>query len=313
MPDTPQPDKQPPKGETEWTFSFESLGESIAQVLNQFGIGADADLQQTTLAEPLNGAQRATVRLDLTVGYATITALPADSDNLIEVEVTSIGAVEMTAATEGDTKSVRLRQKRTSDTDPFKPVKDAVDTVARGPELYWKVRLSPRLPINLIVNAGLTLDTFDLSGLNLPRLSLDSGTGTTNVTFPAGVCVAEVEGGVGILEMIVPDEANTTLNLDIGAGTTSLHVGVAGLRAEVDGGVGNCEVSIPVTAALRVRGESGLGNIDVPERAEAVQFETEFISESGTWQTSDFAFAPNKIDIRYEGGVGSLIIRERQP
>jgi hypothetical protein len=311
MTDNPQPGKQPPKQETEWTFSFENFGESIAQVLNQFGIGADADLRETTFVEPLADASRATVRLDLTIGHVKIEALPADSDKLIEAEVTSIGAVEMVTATEGDAKSVRLRQKRTTDADLFKPVKDAVDAVAHNPELQWTVRLSPRLPIRLIVNAGLTLDTFDLSGLNLQRLSVDSGTGTTKVTFPAGVTVAEVEGGVGVLEMTVPDGANTTLNLDIGAGSTVLHVGDANLRAEIEGGVGNCEVSIPAGAALRVRGESGLGNIDVPHRAEAVQFESEFISESGTWQTADFAFAQQKIDIRYDGGVGSLIIRER--
>jgi hypothetical protein len=301
----------PPKSQTDWTFSFESLGESIAQVLNQFGIGADADLQQTTLTESLGEATRATVRLDLTVGHVTIEALPADNENLIEAEVTSIGAVEMVAATEGDSKSVRLRQKRTTETDIFKPVRDAVDAVAHNPELQWTIRLSPRVPLTLIFNAGFTLDQIDLSALDIPRLSLDSGTGTTTLTFPAGGCVAQVEGGVGVLEMRVPDGANTTLDLDIGAGTTALTVGVAGLRLEVDGGVGNCEVSIPAESALRVRGESGLGNIDVPERAEAVQFESEFISESGTWQTADFAFAPQKIDIRYEGGVGSLIVRER--
>ena len=108
MTDDQQP-TQPPKNdgrrtETEWTFSFEQLeqfGESVAGWLHQLGIGADADLQHNTLSEPLNGCEQARVRLDLTVGRATIGALPADSPNLIEVDVVSIGAVEMAATTEG--------------------------------------------------------------------------------------------------------------------------------------------------------------------------------------------------------------------
>jgi hypothetical protein len=308
MTENPQ-DPQSKRTETEWTFSFETFGESIAQLMHQLGIGEDADLQTIHLAEPLVGVAQAKVRLDLTVGRVTIEPLPADSPNLIEADVTAIGAVEMVASTEGDVKTVRLRQKRSHDDDLLKPMKDAVDTVARNNELQWTVRLSPNVPIHLDVNAGLTLDTFHLNGLNIPRLSLDGGAGKTVVTLPAGVCNAEIEGGVGILELTVPDNARSTLDVHIGAGNTDITLGTANVQAEIEGGVGNCTVRVPAGLALRIQAESGLGNITVPEDAAQEHFESEFISESGTWQTAGYAFATEKADLRYEGGVGSLVVQ----
>ena len=319
MTDDPQLPEQKDKSrrtEAEWTFSFEQLeqfGESVAGWLNQLGIGADADLQHTTLSEPLGACEQARVRLDLTVGRAMIGALPEDSPNLIEIDVVSIGAVEMTASTENSTKSVRLRQKRTSGGDFFKPVKDAVDVVARNNELKWVVRLSPRVALTLDVDASLTVDQFDLTGLKLKQFKMDGSTGHTVVRFPAQPFTANIEGGVGVLDLHIPDTAKTTLNLDAGAGATNLFIGAAGVKATIEGGVGNCTIHVPADAALRVRADSGLGNIVVPETSRSVEFESEFISESGLWETEGFEFAPEKIDIRYEGGVGSLIVQATPP
>jgi len=313
MTDNPEPGKEPESRRTpaDWSQPLENLSETIAQWMNQVGIGANADLQTASFTEPIGGAGRGAIRLDLTVGRVSIRALPPTSDNLIEVDVTSIGAVEMVAVTEGETKSVRLRQKRSTTEDIFKPVRDAVDTVARSTELAWDIRLSPRVPLTLVAHAELTLDIFDLTGLQVPRLEYDGGTGKTDITFPAGTFNAVVDGGLGILNLTVPDEARASLDLNIGAGTTFIRVGEASVKADIQGGVGNCEIEVNPGTALRVRGESGLGNIDVPEAARPVQFESEFISESGEWQTSGYEFASNKVDVRYEGGVGSLVIRER--
>lgn len=308
-----QPDNTPQKNkntEPEWTFSFETFGESIAQLMSQLGIGADADLQKVELQESIGHAERANIRLDLTVGRVIVTALPSDSPNLIEADVVSIGAVEMVTSTAGDTKSVRLRQKRNSGDDLLKPMKDAVDTVAHNPELEWVIRLSPNLPITLDIHAPLTLNQFDLQALNIPQLSMDSGAGKTDIILPTGVTKAKIDGGVGILDVTILDDSKTTLDLDIGAGATYLHIGYANLKAQIDGGVGNCEVNIPHDAAFRVRADSGLGNIVVPERAEPVKFESEFISESGLWESASYEFSAQKIDLRYEGGVGSLIVEE---
>jgi hypothetical protein len=309
MPDNPnhndQQDKHP-----EWFFVFETFGENVSQWMSQMGIGTDADLQVTHLSAPLASADAARIRLDLTIGRATIGALPPDSDHLIEMDVTSIGAVEMLTTTENGSQSVRVRQKR-STRDLLKPVKDVVDAVAHNTELQWDIRLSPRLPLNLLIHAGLTVDDFDLSALTVPQLTLDGGAGRTVITLPAGTCKAEIDGGVGLLDIGVPAGAHATLNTKLGAGATHLRIGpAAAVRADIIGGVGNCEIDIPPDAALRVQGESGLGNFDVPPRAKPVTYETEFVSESGTWQTDEYTFAEQQIDIRYEGGVGSLIIRE---
>ncbi len=312
MTNNPTPDNNtPPRTEPDWLQAFDQLeqfGINVAQWLNQLGIGADADLQQATLSEPIGTCGRAQIRLDLTVGKASIRALPAGNPNLIEANVVSIGAVEMAATTEGDAKTVRLRQKRNTD-DLFKPVKDAVDTVARLDQLVWDVRLSPDVPLMLTINAGLTIDDFDFNGLQLPRLTTDGGTGRTVVRLASGASNATIAGGVGILDLYVPDGAKLTLALDAGAGATNVFVGEASVKATVDGGVGNFTVFTSPDAAVRVMADSGLGNISVPPNVKPVEFESEFISESGLWETAGFEFAPHKVDIRYEGGVGSLIVQ----
>jgi hypothetical protein len=114
---------------------------------------------------------------------------------------------------------------------------------------------------------------------------------------------------VGVLDLHIPDESKITLGLDAGAGATNIFAGDAALKANIDGGVGNCTITVPDAAALRVQADSGLGNIMVPETAKPVEFESEFISESGLWETDSFELAAKKIDIRYEGGVGSLIVK----
>ncbi|MFZ4813282.1 MAG: hypothetical protein ACOYL5_02010 [Phototrophicaceae bacterium] len=308
------PSQTPPNDQfPEWSFDFAAFGESLAQLLTQLGIGNDADLQSANLSEPLGESTRAKIRLDFTVGYAVITALPLDSPNLIEARLTSIGAVEMQVSTEADGKSVWVRQKRSSAEDPFKTVKDAVDTVAHNPVLRWEIALSQRIPLTLEVNGGFTLNHFDLSLLNVPRLRVYCGAGQSTLQLPAIVVNAVVEGGVGITDIHITNGAKVTLHLDAGAGAATLHVGQADLKAEIDGGIGNLIVNIPVSIALRVQGDSGLGNIIVPERAISTVFESEFISESGIWETPNFAQASPRIEVRYEGGVGSLIVQELVP
>ncbi|MEL6273073.1 MAG: hypothetical protein AAFR22_24925, partial [Chloroflexota bacterium] len=210
---------------------------------------------------------------------------------------------------------VRLRQKRftapTAVDDLFKPVKDAVDTVARIDQLNWDIRLNPEIPLQLTVSAGLTIDHFDFTGLNLAKLRMDGGTGYCVVKMPAGVCNATIEGSVGVFDMTIPNGAKLTLAMDNGAGATNVFIGDATVKAEIEGGVGACKIFIPEDAAVRLRADSGLGNIIVPETLKEVEFESEFISESGRWETPGFEFAANKIDLRYEGGVGSLTIEHK--
>lgn len=300
--------------DTEWTFSFEmleTLGENVAQIMQELGIGEDADLQTHYLHAdaPTASTDRAKVRIDFTVGYASITALPKGSDQLLEADVVSIGAVELLKTHENGTPSLHLRQKRRTNDDLLKPVKDAVDTVARSPELRWDVRLSPELLLEIMINAGVTVDHLDLTGLKVPRLTFNGGTGKTDIHLPAMATHAVVHGGVGVLDITVPDNAKATLDMDLGAGSTFININHANVKANIEGGVGNCLITVPEDVALRVEANSGLGNIDVPENCQPVELESDYISESGMWQTTGFSEAPQKIDIRYEGGVGSLIVR----
>ncbi len=306
-------DNRKKKYETEWSFSFEQFGENIARLMTQLGVGADATVNTVHLHEPLGDTQRANIRLDFTIGHTSIDALADDNPYVIEADITSVGRVEMNTQRTGDRLTARLRQTRTESDNPFQPVIEAVDTFAHQDELSWAIRLTPNIPIELAISSGLTTNMIDLSRLDVPKLKVTGGAGNTVVLLPSIGGNALINGGVGTLAVTVSGGHKNVLRLESGAGNSYVDVlPGAGVEATIEGGVGNCTVTVPKGAALRISAESGLGNIVVPSAAAPVSIESEFISESGVWQTPDFNTALHKIDIRYEGGVGSLIVEEEE-
>ena len=294
------------------SFNIEEFGENIAQVMSQMGIGHDADLHTQFFDVPLRPVEKAHIRLDPSVGHVKISALPATSRNLLYAEVCTIGRAEVLSSTDHQVTSIQLRQRRTQYVDILQPVKDVVDTVAHNHELMWNIQLSPNLPITLDIRAGFTLDWIDLQGLNIDKLLLDCGSGATTLTFASSNTEAQIKSGMGQTSLHLPDKARVDLVMENGAGLTEIFCQRASLYAHIMGGVGNCEITLPSEHPFRIQGESGLGNIIVPDRVNPLMLETDFISESGTWKTHDYEQAFNKVDIRFDGGVGSLIVREAQ-
>jgi len=60
------------------------------------------------------------------------------------------------------------------------------------------------------------------------------------------------------------------------------------------------------SAAVRIKGDSGLGGIHVPSHFMRVKKGDDFISQSGVWETEGFAVAARQIIIHYSGGIGGL-------
>lgn len=294
------------------SFNIEEFGENIAQIMSQMGIGHDADLHTQFFEVPLRRVEKAHIRLDPSVGHVKISALPPHSRNLLYAEVCTIGRAEVLSTTDHQATTLQLRQRRTHYVDILQPVKDVVDTVAHNHELMWNIQLSPNLPITLDIRAGFTLDVIDLQGLNVAKLLLDCGSGATTLTFAPATIEAQIKSGMGQTSLYLPDKARVDLVMENGAGLTEIFCQRASLYAHIMGGVGNCEITLPSEHPFRIQGESGLGNIIVPERVNPLTLETDFISESGTWKTHDYEQAFSKVDIRFDGGVGSLIVQEAQ-
>jgi hypothetical protein len=296
------------KYETEWSFSFGDLGESIRSGLSSLGIGEDAEIKTASYVEPLDGVTEAHMIIEPSIGNATVTAL-SDSDRLFEADVTYVGTLKFEARREGSRAELHLWQPWHSDV--LQPIKDALSAFSRRSELTWDLRLSPDIPLDLQINGGMTHNAFDLRALQLVALKVNSGTSETAVQLPTmgARYPVQINSGTGSLKLEIPDGAALDLAVNSGTGKTALHLGShVTLDAHIKGGVGRCVLHIPADAAIRLRAATGVGQIKVPDHLLPVKVE-QFVATSGTWETAGYDEAEARIDINYEGGVGALEIK----
>lgn len=297
------------KYETEWTFSFSNLGESISNTLTGLGIGEDAEIKTSNFVEALEGTTEAKLVLEPTVGQVHVSALPASSPNLFEADVTYVGEIKFEVREEGTRKAVTLRQHMQSDV--LKPLKDAVSSLTRRKELKWDMRLSPAVPLDLQINNGITANEFDLRGLKLTALRVNGGTGETNLTLPeiTGHYPVNLNSGTGELNVEIPARSDIDLIANNGTGETNLTIGAgSAVSARITGGIGACNITVPADAAVRLKAATGLGKVTVPASLKRIKVD-EFVATVGTWETPNYASAERRIDIKFDGGIGSLNIR----
>ena len=101
--------QQPPKQyKTEWSFSFEKLGDQIGDFFRSVGAPEDVEVKTDTFSDVVGTATSARVRLDLSAGETNIYMLEG-SDKLIDAEITYIGAMRFVTNNEAE-KVVSLSQ-----------------------------------------------------------------------------------------------------------------------------------------------------------------------------------------------------------
>ncbi|MBZ0286462.1 MAG: toast rack family protein, partial [Anaerolineae bacterium] len=288
------PDEKEKNRVTEWSFSFDNIGESVGRLLSSLGVGTEAEVKTGSYSELIGDASAAQVTLDLSVGSVTITDLP-DSDNLIEANVTYIGEIEFASKTQDSLKYVRLGQ--VTKDEVLKPIRASLDAFVRRDELHWDVRLTPNIPLDLRLNSGITNNEFDLSRLQIDTLKFNGGTGKTSIKLPTmgDNYKVTLNSGTGALHVHINDGANINLHANNGTGETIVTVGSgAALEAHITGGIGRCEVNLPAGSAILLKATTGMGKIDVPDSLVRVKGDNDFIATSGTWQTANYETAEHK-------------------
>lgn len=282
--DNQEKQKRDKQYQTEWSFSFDNMGERISEMFS--GFSEDAEPKMASFSEAKDNAQSASINLNFSVGETTVKPLVA-SDNLFEADLTFIGEVDFKAVGEGQ-KNITLKQK--SENPIARSFKQAFGSLSHGKDLRWDVRLSPDIPLSLNIHGGVGKGELDLEGLNLTHFTLDTGVGKNDIALPESAAGYDVniKGGVG--ETIVDLPVNTSLTMKINAG------------------VGAVRLNLPANVALRVKAKGGIGNVSVPENMERISGGTEFVSVSGVWQTRNYDAAAHQITVDYNGGVGELKI-----
>jgi hypothetical protein len=95
----------------------------------------------------------------------------------------------------------------------------------------------------------------------------------------------------------------TNLDIDTGASSTSVTMpATAGFtRAEISGGAASFDITVPKGVSASIRVESGLGSVSVDQ--------TRFPRSGNRYESTDYASAANKLDLKIEVGVSSVSIK----
>lgn len=115
--------------------------------------------------------------------------------------------------------------------------------------------------------------------------------------------VVEIEGGAGRWDFDMRALRVTELDVDGGVGTAALTLPAAAghTSAKVEAGVGTMHIRIPEGVAARIKTSGGLGTITVS------QGRFPLVGEH-SYQSPNYDTAENRVDLRVEGGVGTITI-----
>jgi len=264
----------------EWSFDFEDMGKQFSQFFKNMMESGDVELKTADLAAPLDGAESAQVSIDFSVGRASVTALPADADNLFEAQIVYVGEYEFEVSGAAE-RQISLRQQG----------RFPKGMMGKAKDLTWEIALAQNLPQRLSLKGGLGETDIDLTHLLVDAIKLDTGVGKVALTLPLQDknFKASISGGVGKTDVTIP-------------------AGIGG-NLKIDGGVGEVNISVAPEAAVRIEAHSGLGQINLPAGLVRVSGSGSFIGAEGIWESADFADAKKQIHIHYHGGVGSFHLK----
>jgi len=267
------------KRKVEWSFDFEDMGERLNQFFSDIA-GEDVEVKSAELAAPLDGAASARIEIDFSVGKANLTALAAHSDSLFEAKINYIGeyAFEISG---GDERVVSLRQKGRLPRGFGRIIGGKLD-------LIWDIALAPNIPYQLSMKGGIGETNIDLSNLLVDGIKLETGVGKVAMILPARdkAFAADIDGGVGKTDVVIPAGSGGKLN--------------------INGGVGEVTVTVAADAAARLMADAGIANVSLPESFTRVKGGKQFVGVSGIWESANFAEVEKPIVIDFDGGVGSF-------
>jgi len=239
------------------------IGGAVAVAFFAQNIPALVDLAQPVelrtehVEYPLAGVERASLHIDWTSQPGYLSAL-RDSPNLIEGDVTYRGQLIFDVDVRGDQADVKLDSHYSGPWfGPF-----AVGDPAKK---RWDVRLSPKVPLDLTLDAGSGRCDFDLTGLQVKDLFLDVGSGSIDLALPSGSTFeARIDGGSGSLNITLSESMGAQVVLDSGSG--SFHPGerfrlVRGERH--DDGVWETDNYRTAEHAISIEIDQGSGSIRI--------------------------------------------------
>lgn len=171
-----------------------------------------------------------------------------------------------------------------------------------------RLRVSPEAALDLTANTGVGTNTFDLSGLKLQTLNLQTGVGETKLRMlqpNRGACDrVEISAGVGEFELIgLGNLGFESFRFRGGVGESTLDFSgdwsqIGEIRVEV--GVGEVTLRIPRSVGAEIRMNKGFfSDADLPE----------FREEGNTYFSENLERVDKVIRLRVQAGIGGVSVR----
>jgi hypothetical protein len=93
-----------------------------------------------------------------------------------------------------------------------------------NPQLHWRVRLAPDLPMSLRLEGGASRSELDLSELTVTSLVVKTGASDTRIVLPraAGAVEVRIEAGAAQVRVEVPEGVAARVRSQVGLGSTSV-------------------------------------------------------------------------------------------
>jgi hypothetical protein len=245
------------------------------------GLAPDISSKTNAVSEPIGAAESAQIDLDLSVGVANIYALE-DSSNLLDGEITHSGTLDFSVTGEQE-KRIRL-----SERDQHLHFNWWFDDF----DYRWDIGLTPEIPLKVTIDGGVGESNLDFSQLDVTDLDVDCGVGDMTITLPATDSNYEVDldVGVGRVEVKLEEDIDATIT--------------------INGGVGDTIIVVPEGLGVRLVGEIGVGDINVPGGYSHTGADDDnFMGDSGVWESPEYSEAAHTVTIKFDGGVGNFTIR----
>jgi N-terminal domain of toast_rack, DUF2154 len=222
------------------------------------------DMQTMHESRPLGGAKELNVELKYDVGNLEISKVADENLFSFDLQYDRRHYDPSFHFDEGDRASMRLEMNGHPGFGPG----------SRRDESDLTVRLTDKVPLNLEVTTGVAESHLEMSSLQVRRLHLRGGVGSTNVTFDKETAEPmqslEVESGVG--ELVIHGLGNTHVehvDLKGGVGRTELdftgELGKTNSNATIKVGIGSVRLIVPRDADVDIDGQgSFLSNVSAP-------------------------------------------------
>jgi hypothetical protein len=231
--------------------------------------------QVQEISEPFNGAQQASLTLDLSSQPAYLHAL--SGDNLLQGQVSYLRNVDFRSSGGAQRELLLDTDNQGSSTPSFAPFTSAS---------RWDLGLNTQVPWDLTIDGGSGSGQMDLSEVPLSSFSIDQGSGSMRIDLGPGPQAYDAffNVGSGSLTLTVPNQQS--------------------LNVRFDGGSGSINVTLPSGSGIRIDAQDdGSGSFNVPSGLVRQSGE----DDTGVWETDGFEQAQYQVLVTVESaGSGSI-------